>query len=148
MEAEAQLPSDASHASAEDFALVETESPAAVFQDACWLYSDALEEIARGKLRNASEKAWGATKRATDALILARTGEEPATTSYTSRALHVLVPLDTRVESLVGRYHPRAGYLHGQCFYDGMCEPAEDVEWRIRETDAYINDAQELAADG
>ncbi len=125
--------------------MVETERSAAIFQDAKWLYSDALEELGHGKLRNAAEKAWGATKRATDALILARTGEEPATTRDTSRTLHALVLLDTRVESLIGRYHTGADYLHGQCFYDGMCEPAEEVERRIRETDAYISDAQELA---
>ncbi len=116
-----------------------------VFADAWVLYQDALEELERGKLRNSAEKAWGATKRATDALVLARTGEEPATTRDTSRTLHALVLLDTRVESLVGRYHTRADYLHGQCFYDGMCEPTEEVERRIRETDAYITDAQELA---
>ena len=47
-----------------------------IFQDARELQADALEMLALGKVRNAAEKAWGATKRATDALILARTGEE------------------------------------------------------------------------
>ena len=105
-----------------------------------------MEELVRGKLRNSAEKAWGATKRATDALIMARTGEEPATTRDTSRTLHALVLLDTRVESLIGRYHTKADYLHGQCFYDGICEPQEEVERRIRETADYIRDAQELSA--
>ncbi len=125
--------------------MVDTERVTAVFADAWVLYEDALEELERGKLRNGAEKAWGATKRATDALVLARTGVEPATTRDTSRTLHALVLLDTRVESLVGRYHTRADYLHGQCFYDGMCEPPEEVERRIRETADYIRDAQELA---
>ena len=44
----------------------------AVFQDARALQADALEMMALGKVRNAAEKAWGATKRATDALVLAR----------------------------------------------------------------------------
>lgn len=126
--------------------MVETDRTSAVFLDAWALYEDAVEELGRGKLRNAAEKAWGATKRATDALILARTGEEPATTRVTSRELHTLVILDARVESLVGRYHTRANFLHGQCFYDGMCEPEEEVKRRIRETDAYISDAQGLAS--
>ena len=126
--------------------MVETERTAAVFLDAWGLYAEALEEIARGKLSNAAEKAWGATKRATDALILARTGEEPEITAGTTRGLHSLVSQDENVERLVGRYHTRASFLHGQCFYNGMCEPAEEVERRIRETDAYITDAQELAA--
>ena len=43
-----------------------------VFQDARELQADALETLSMGKIRNAAEKAWGATKRATDALILAR----------------------------------------------------------------------------
>ena len=126
--------------------MLETDRVAAVFQDAWVLYADALEELGRDKLRNSAEKAWGATKRATDALILARTGEEPSTTRGTSRALHTLVLRDQQIESLVGRYHTRADYLHGQCFYDGMCEPPEEVERRIRETDDYIRDAQELAS--
>ena len=31
--------------------------------------------LAQGRIPNAAEKAWGATKRATSALILVRTGE-------------------------------------------------------------------------
>ncbi len=54
--------------------MLETEQVTAIFVDAWVLYEDALEELERGKLRNAAEKAWGATKRATDALVLARNG--------------------------------------------------------------------------
>ena len=43
-----------------------------IFQDARELQADALEMLAQGRIRNAAEKAWGATKRAADALILAR----------------------------------------------------------------------------
>ena len=42
----------------------------------------------------------------------------------------------------MGRYFTRIGFLHGECFYNGMCEPAEEVERRIRETDAYITNAE------
>ena len=52
-----------------------TDRIQAIFQDARELQADALEMLAQGRIRNAAEKAWGATKRATDALILARTGE-------------------------------------------------------------------------
>ena len=131
-----------------EFVMVDTERVAVVFQDAWVLSEDALEELGRAKLRNAAEKAWDATKRATDALILARTGEEPATTAITSQGLHRLVSRDRRLESLVGRYYTRIGFLHGECFYNGMCEPAEEVERRIRETADYIRDAQELASSG
>ena len=99
----------------------------------------------QAKLRNAAEKAWGAAKRATDALILARTGELPATTSSTSRALRQLAREAADVETLVGRYYTRIGHLHGECFYDGMCDPVEDTERRIRETSDYIRDAEARA---
>ena len=45
--------------------MLETEQITAIFADAWVLYEDALEELERGKLRNAAEKAGGATKRAT-----------------------------------------------------------------------------------
>ena len=44
-----------------------------IFQDARELQADALEMLAQGRIRNAAEKAWGAAKRATGALVLART---------------------------------------------------------------------------
>ena len=58
-----------------------------IFQDARELQADALEMLAQGRVRNAAEKAWGATKRATDALVLARTGEEPERTPETGAGL-------------------------------------------------------------
>ena len=58
-----------------------------------------------GKIRNAAEKAWGATKRATSALILARTGEEPET----GAGLRMLASLDEAVREarLLRRYYSR-----------------------------------------
>ena len=57
--------------------MVATDRVREIFADARDIQADALEMLALGKLRNAAEKVWGATKRATDALVLARTGEEP-----------------------------------------------------------------------
>ena len=124
--------------------MLETEQIAPIFADAWMLYQDAMEQLEQGKLRNAAEKAWGATKRATDALILARTGELPATTASTSRGLRRLASEAADIKSLVGRYYTRIGHLHGECFYDGMCDPVEDTERRIRETSDYIRDAEAL----
>jgi len=118
----------------------------AIFADAHTLYDDALEMLELGKIRNAAEKAWGATKRATDALVLARTGHEPERTPETSAELRALAGRDPAVRSLVGRYYSRQGVLHGDCFYMGLCEPLEDTERRIRETASYIADAERLAA--
>ena len=118
----------------------------AVFADAHTLYDDALEMLDLGKIRNAAEKAWGATKRATDALILERTGDLPERTPETSTQLRTLAERDPAVRNLVGRYYSRQGILHGDCFYLGLCEPLDDVERRIRETARYIADAERLAA--
>ena len=45
-----------------------------VFDDAMVQHQAALERLEAGYIRDAAEKAWCATKRATDALILSRTG--------------------------------------------------------------------------
>ena len=128
--------------------MVETERTTAFFQDAWTVYADAMEELERGKLRNAAEKAWGATKRATDALILARTGVEPRIAGQTDRELRLLNRQDPRLDLLVGRYFTRASFLHGRCFYDGLCEPVEVVEDDIRGTADYLREAEGLASAG
>jgi hypothetical protein len=127
--------------------MLETERADTIFADAHVLYADALEELDRGNLRNAAEKAWGATKRATDALLLARTGREPRTSGQTSRGLRALRRQDPTIESLRLRYAVRQSFLHGACFYDGMCEPEEDLIADIRETADYISNAQDLAGE-
>ena len=54
--------------------MVATDRVAEIFADAKSGHTAALERMAQGDLRDAAEKAWCATKRASDALILARTG--------------------------------------------------------------------------
>ena len=118
-----------------------------IFRDARHLQDDALEMLTQGRIRNAAEKSWGATKRATDALILARTGEEPERTPETGAGLRVLESLDPRIRSahLRRRYYVRQAELHGQCFYNGLCDPLEDTDRWVRRTSVYIDDAQRLA---
>ncbi len=118
-------------------------TPAQIFADARWMQAQAVERLEQGDLRDAAEKAWCATKRATDALILARTGEHPGTTAGTTNGIDALARADSRVKPLVGRYYSRIGQLHGLCFYDDNCGP--DTERRIRETVDYIQDAERLA---
>ena len=125
--------------------MVETNNTNSLFADARLLYQDAIEQLAQGKIRNAAEKAWGATRRATDALVLARTGAEPRTSGQTNRGLHVLARRDERVAPLMGLYAIRQTYLHGQCFYDGNCEPEDGMEALIRETEQYLFLAETLA---
>ena len=126
--------------------MVTTDQVSAIFADARGLHADALRLLAAGDVRDAAEKAWCATKRATDALILARTGEATESSPETSRGLVRLAAADSAVNDLlVGRYYSRQGHLHGTCFYLGACEPIDEVERRIRQTADYISDAARLA---
>ena len=122
--------------------MVATSRVQEIFDDARLMHSEALERLAAGDIRDAAEMAWRATKRATDALILARTGEEPGPTAITSNELDSLASRDANVKPLVGRYYSRISQLHGSCFYVGICN--DQTERRIRETDIYIEDAERL----
>ena len=122
--------------------MVATSRVQEIFDDAKGMHREALERLAAGDIRDAAEKAWCATKRATDALILARTGEEPGPTAITSNELDSLANRDANVKPLVGRYYSRISQLHGSCFYVGICN--DQTERRIRETSIYIEDAERL----
>ena len=117
----------------------------AIFADARAVHAESLRLLEDGDIRDAAEKAWCATKRATDALILARTGAEPEISSDTTRGLAGLATEDQAVRPLRRRYHSRQSELHGACFYLGVCEPVDEVERRIRETADYVYDAARLA---
>ena len=117
---------------------------AAIFADAREMHESALEKLAEGDIRDAAEKAWCATLRATQSLILARTGEGPATTAVASDGLDALARQDGRCESLKARYYSRIYHLHAQCFYNGRCASPE-IRRRIIETADYIRDAEALA---
>ena len=118
-----------------------------LFADARELHDDALEMLEQGRLRNAAEKAWCATKKATDALIVARTGREPRTSGQTMRMLRALRREDPSLEMMRLGYAARQSFLHGACFYDGVLEPADDIIADVRETLEYIRDAEARAAD-
>ena len=116
----------------------------AIFADARMMYGQAIRQFEQGDIRDAAGKAWCATKRATDALILARTGEDPPTTAATTNDLDDLARRLPGAGQLQGRYYSRIHNLHGLCFYTGFCN--DQTERRIRETGAYIDDAEALAA--
>ena len=122
--------------------MVATSRVQEIFDDARAMHLSALERLEDGDISDAAEKAWCATKRATDALILARTGEEPRTTARTTNQLDGLAARESNLKPLVGRYYSRISQLHGACFYDGICN--DQTERRIRETSDYIEDAERL----
>ena len=72
----------------------------------------AVGRLDQGDTRDAAEKAWGATKRATGALILARTGEFPETTAGTTRMLMDLAGTSAGLETLASQCFTRISYPH------------------------------------
>ena len=116
-----------------------------VFAAARRMHESALRRMAAGDIRDAAEKAWCAAKRATNGLILARTGVEPRRSADTGSGLRALERVEPDAGSLQARYYERQGALHGECFFIGLCEPVEGIERLIRETADYIEDAQRLA---
>ena len=125
--------------------MAQIRTPEAIFADAKAMYEAALERLEADDIRDAAEKAWCATRRATDALILVMTDREPERVPETTRELRRLGNNDSGVALLVDRYAAMRDFLHGDCFYFGLCEPMEDTERRIRQTLEYINDAVRLA---
>ena len=126
--------------------MVATDRVHEIFAEARHLHDASLESLAGGDVRDAAGKAWEATKRATDALILARLNIEPQKTVGTTTELHRLTLSEERAEDLIGRYHINLGYLHQECFRLGLCDPVEAAEDYIRGTADYIRDAEELAS--
>ena len=116
-----------------------------IFADARQMQEAALQRMAAGDIRDASDKAWCAAKRATDALILARTGQLPPKAPDTTRSLLKLALDHPEIASLRDRYSARRDILHGDCFYTGLCEPVDAIEALIQETADVIQDAQALA---
>ncbi len=125
--------------------MLATDQVKETFSNAHASHRDAMGLLAAGDIRNAAGKAWYATLCATNALILARTGKEPQAMHTTSRGLDRLAQQEPAAKSLVGRYYSRQISLHENCFDFGMCEPAETIQRRIRETIDYIQDAENLA---
>lgn len=128
--------------------MIENGEVRELFDDARFMESEAMERLDAGDIRDAAEKAWCATRRATNALILARTGQEPTTTSQTSGGLRVLARNDERFRPLRQRYAICISELHSGCFYDGHCEPEDLIAEVVRETAQYIQDAGALAEEG
>ena len=121
------------------------QTPQEIFADARAVQASALELLAAGDVRDAAEKAWCATKRATEALLLAVNGEIPPTTVRVSGGLRGLSRESDEARSLQERFGFNARYLHHDCFYNNHCEPLDDTERLIREVEQYIADAEALA---
>ena len=117
---------------------------ARIFEDAHRMGDAALERLAAGDIRDAAEKAWCATMRAPEALVLARTGLAPQSSTAAGRRLTALSEDDQSLMNLRMRYSDRQRILHGECFYHEYCQPVT-TERLISETADYVRDAERLA---
>ena len=124
--------------------MVATDRVREVFAHAHGLYESDIERLEAGDIRDAADKAWCAIKRASDALILARTGTEPDKSPVTTRELRRLGNHAPDVFPLINHYAAARDFLHGDCFYLGLCEPLDDTERLIRGAIDYIQDAELL----
>ena len=122
-----------------------TADVARIFEDARLMHNAALTLMNTGDIRDAAEKAWCATKRAADGMITARTGEEPTTSTGTSRGLRSLRTSSPETDDIQQQYFSRQATLHGACFYYGLCDPIEEIIQLIRETEEFIKEAERLA---
>ena len=117
---------------------------ARIFEDARRMADAALERMAAGDIRDAAEKAWCATLRAVEALVLARTGQGPGTSPAARRRLQALVTADPTLQGFLDDYSSRQSVLHGGCFYHDNYEP-DMVEGLILRTADYVRDAERSA---
>ena len=103
--------------------------------------------LVQDRVRNAGEKVREPMKRATDALVLAKTAKSRSGRRKPGAVLRMLASLDdeARQARLVRRSHSRQVVLHEECFYNGLCGPLDETEPRIRERSAYIDGARRAA---
>lgn len=118
-------------------------SPAGILADARRMHGAALERMAAGDIRDAAEKAWCATVRAAEVLVLARTGEKPSTSTAAGRKLRVISRADPALRELRHSYIERQTILHGECFYHDYCDP-DETEDLIRGTLGFIRGAESV----
>ena len=115
-----------------------------MFEEAHRLADAAQECMAAGEVRDAAEKTWCATLRATEAMVLARTGLEPGTSDETGLRLQKLYSVDPAVWDFVNLYYSRMGLLLDECLSDGFCLPGI-IELLVGRTVDYLRDAERLA---
>ena len=117
---------------------------ARIFEDAHRMRDAALERLEAGDFRDAAEKAWYAALRATEALVLARTGQEPGGPDDTCVRLSSLAVQDESLRDLLGRHCTFEAILWEDCIILEYCDP-EEIDGLVREAADYVRDAERLA---
>lgn len=124
----------------EELEELEFKDEETAFRAAKKLQEEAVKMLKEGDIRDAAEKAWGATLNATMGVILAKKVAKPTdleVSTGVSKKIRDAVP-----GNLVDEYFKRMGELHGACFYNGVCT---GVEGDIRKTSDIIRKFEEEA---
>ena len=116
-----------------------------MLSEAWAFYDEAIKLLGQGDLRNAAGKAWEASEKATNAMILERTGREPQNERETSREVRFLLLEGGDFKAFSSRFVGQIHDLYGDCFIDNHCDPEDYHAEMIRNTAAYIREAERLA---
>ena len=137
--------------------MLKTERTTTLFAEAHTIYDEGLkclEEACelwdRGLLRKSAEKTWEAALRATNALILARTGTEPEPEND-HNTLNCLTDLFEELpdwEVFTGRYAGISHDIYQEAVVEGNVEPVHLLIHDIREAADYIRECERLALGG
>ena len=117
-------------------------SVGALLDDAWEQYRSAVERLNAGDVRDACGKVWNATLAASEAAVLAHSGNT-ATTINISSGLRFLAR-QYGLPNLSAGYAQRAQYLHIDACYCGACDN-DDIPDLIYGTEEFIRAAHELA---
>ena len=117
---------------------------ASIFEDAHRMKDAALERLAAGDYHDAAEKGWYAALRATEAFVLARTGQEPGKPIDTSVRLGTICVNDQSLRELRTSYSCFHVILWEECILHEYCDP-EEIDRLVREAVDYVRDCERLA---
>lgn len=116
-----------------------------MMQDAYAMQAAAVQRLEAGDWRDAAEKAWCATRNATQAMVLEILGEDnPRSTKIESGLRLLSHERGGQWTELRNRFGYVAHYLHGRAFYDGIY--SDDLPELVRGVADYIRLAEELAS--
>ena len=125
--------------------MLATKRGQVLLAEAWEFYDEAIKLLEQGDLRNAAGKAWEESEKATNAMILERTGREPHNERETSREVRFLILEGEVFKAFSYRFVGQIHDLYGDCYIDTHCEPEDYHEEMIRDTNSYIREAERLA---
>lgn len=137
--------------------MLKTKRASSLFDESRATYSDAIKhldeaiaELDRAELVKSAEKTWAATLQASNALILAHTGAEPAPqpdggSSGIFAALAEMSCESEEWDNLMDQFGNLHHILHDTVICERDIEPVSVLIQDIREVADYIRDCERLA---